>query len=420
MYPLYPLYPLFRMGYNLIIPISKCIFIGKNIIIFIKTNPYGLSMNITCLIKKLIDKILFLHEEMTHIQSFCLNRTLPQIKATLKNAPYHIKIKETDTLISLMYDQTHSDFSLPIVQECRGIILEKDTYRIVCWPFTKFFNYGEKLASSIDWSHAQVQEKLDGSIMKMYYYNQKWNVSSNRCIEALPDYKGMFDQCLEMYPTFCWDQLDQNCTYIFELIHPDNIIVIRYNQKRLVHLGTRNNVTGQQYMGGMKPFHSPSSYPLTNLEQCIKWVSDCQFKDEGFVVVDQHYNRIKIKSPKYVLLSTLKNHGNYKEDLISCVIRNEVDEFISYLPVYAEQVKLYQDKLNQFISNIIDTYQKLSNCCQNQKQFAVQVIHDNPREHLSILFHMYKLNKQNKDVHSIVRDFLLSDLKRTLALLNII
>lgn len=359
---------------------------------------------------------------MTHIQSFCLKKTISQIKGTLKNAPYHIKIKETDTLISFMYDQIHSDFSLPIVQECRGIILEKDTYRIVCWPFTKFFNYGEKLASPIDWSHAQVQEKLDGSIMKMYYYNGKWNVASNSCIEALPDYKGMFDQCLEMYPTFCWDQLDRNCTYIFELIHPDNVIVIRYNQKRLVHLGTRNNDTGQQYMGVMEPFHAPRSYPLTNLEQCIQWVSDCQFKDEGFVVVDQHYNRIKIKSPKYISMSTLKDHGKYgncKEEFISCVIRNEVSEFISYFPIYEQQVKLYQDKLNQFIHDIIDTYQKLIDCCQNQKQFAIQVIHDNPREHRDILFHMYKLNRKNENLDSIVRKYLLSDLKRSVMLLNV-
>ena len=34
------------------------------------------------------------------------------------------------------------DFSDPIVQEARGIIINIDTLEVVCWPFRKFGNYG--------------------------------------------------------------------------------------------------------------------------------------------------------------------------------------------------------------------------------------------------------------------------------------
>jgi tRNA splicing ligase len=53
-----------------------------------------------------------------------------------------------------------------VVQECRGLILDESAnWRIVAFPYTKFFNYGEEHAASIDWSTACVQEKLDGSLM---------------------------------------------------------------------------------------------------------------------------------------------------------------------------------------------------------------------------------------------------------------
>ena len=65
----------------------------------------------------------------------------------LSNAPYHLVISEKEmygrNLVCLKYNQIESDFSQEIVRECRGLILDSDTADIVCYPFYKFFNYGE-------------------------------------------------------------------------------------------------------------------------------------------------------------------------------------------------------------------------------------------------------------------------------------
>src|SRR4051812_14936403 len=57
---------------------------------------------------------------------------------------YAIKVKrhgEFPNLVMLKYDQINSPMSEPIVQECRGIILdEADNWRVVSFPFRKFFN----------------------------------------------------------------------------------------------------------------------------------------------------------------------------------------------------------------------------------------------------------------------------------------
>ena len=103
----------------------------------------------------------------------------------LSQNPYCLKIKRDDGYIILSYNQIESDFYNPIVRECRGIILEEKTLIPVCVPFYKFGNYGEGYVPNIDWSSARTQEKVDGSLIKVWYHNGKWRVSTNGTIDAI-------------------------------------------------------------------------------------------------------------------------------------------------------------------------------------------------------------------------------------------
>lgn len=86
----------------------------------------------------------------------------------LSSEPYCISISEDTVngrdLVLLKYDQLNSDLGNEIVQECRGLILDAHTFEVVCYPFNKFFNYGESHAADIDWRTAYVTEKLDGCV----------------------------------------------------------------------------------------------------------------------------------------------------------------------------------------------------------------------------------------------------------------
>lgn len=94
----------------------------------------------------------------------------------LTKKPYCLKIKKDEDYTILSYNQIESDFYNPIVRECRGIILENSTLTPVCVPFYKFGNYGEGYVPDIDWSSARTQEKVDGSLIKVWYHNGKWRV----------------------------------------------------------------------------------------------------------------------------------------------------------------------------------------------------------------------------------------------------
>ena len=61
----------------------------------------------------------------------------------LTQSPYNISIRRDGDYILLKYNQLSSDFSLPIVRECRGSIFYKNEdgkYECVCRAFDKFGN----------------------------------------------------------------------------------------------------------------------------------------------------------------------------------------------------------------------------------------------------------------------------------------
>ena len=110
-----------------------------------------------------------------------LIKTEPNWKTILTSK--EIKITEKGDLASFNYNHS-ADFNDSVVREARGIIIDLKNEKIVCFPFRKFGNYMEEYVDSIDWSTAKAQEKVDGSIMKAYFYNGKWCLASNATIDA--------------------------------------------------------------------------------------------------------------------------------------------------------------------------------------------------------------------------------------------
>ena len=82
---------------------------------------------------------------------------------------YDIQVKQHPKFPNLYlfkYNQIDSPFSESIVQEARGIILDKDNnWKVINMTYKKFFNYGEPEAAEINWHNARCLEKIDGSII---------------------------------------------------------------------------------------------------------------------------------------------------------------------------------------------------------------------------------------------------------------
>ena len=265
----------------------------------------------------------------------------------IKNDPHwqnaleekEIKITRKGNLASFNY-MIGADFTDPIVREARGLILNIKTKKIVCFPFTKFGNYGEIYAADIDWQSARVQEKIDGSIIKVYFYNKKWHIATNSTIDANEALAGssqrsfgeLFYEAAENQ-NFDWDRLDKKCTYMFELTSPESRVVIDYGDTpKIWHIGTRNIATEKEIetdIGIIKP----KQYPLGDLASCIeaaKTINDNKdsIENEGFVVVDKDYNRIKIKSPEYVFIHHILPNGAVSDETLLTAIKEGTSDDI--------------------------------------------------------------------------------------------
>ena len=130
-----------------------------------------------------------------------------------------------------------ADFSDPLVCEARGIIIDVKHQTVICRPFDKFFNVQEKYASDIDWNTANVLEKIDGSLIKLYNFNGKWIFATSSTCDAseasVAGYKGITYRDVivraDNYGMIPFDDLNKDYTYLFELISPLTQVVIRYD-----------------------------------------------------------------------------------------------------------------------------------------------------------------------------------------------
>lgn len=302
----------------------------------------------------------------------------------LSSPPYSLSIKKKDTRILFKYSQINSDFSLEIVREARGLILEDKTWKIVCYPFKKFFNYGEAYADEIDWETAKVTSKEDGSLIKIYHYNGEWRVGTNSTIDAedavlnSPYYRN-FRELFDVAANNCkfgFDRLDPNYTHLMELCSCHNTIVVPYNEPKLFHIGTRNNITCEEEEVDIG-IEKPKEWALSSLNDCIAMAATFDFTREGFVCRDKNYHRVKVKSEDYVRVHRLANNGSITlERAIDLICTNELEEFLVYCPQYTDFINDVRHRFNKFYSDIyfnvnMALIEKMD--CETRKDFAAVV-----------------------------------------------
>ena len=314
----------------------------------------------------------------------------------LSEKPYCLHIVKDNfngkNLVMFKYNQIESDMSLPIVQECRGLILDFDTNEIVSFPFKKFFNAGEVNAAEIDWSSCWVGEKIDGSITKVVKIGDKLLWSTNGVPNAfnapiaeqigctaksfgdlmLIGLKNAFDEYLKkaLDNHWCIDKwfdspeewfkslLQEGYTYIFELTSPFSKVVVQFHDTKLNFLGCRNNETFEETYftdHSLKNyFNTLKVFPLTSLDECKKATETMGPDQEGFVVCDKNFNRVKVKSILYVSLAHMRNNGvlSYERG-IEIVRGNELDEVLNYFPEFKEHLLQIKEKYDKFYNDIL-------------------------------------------------------------------
>lgn len=296
----------------------------------------------------------------------------------LTQTPYNVNVKRDGDYILLKYDQIRSDFSFQIVRECRGSIFYKNAdgkYECVAYPFIKFGNYGESYCPEIDWGTASVQEKVDGSLIKFWNHNG-WHISTNGTIDAfkanlndakyqnfgqlvLDAIRNVFENEHEFF-----NMLDPKCTYMFELVSPYNRVVIPYEEIKLYFLGMRDMNDGEEWnpeeSDASLYFQIPKRYPLYSLEDVLNAADKLPWDQEGYVVCDANFNRVKIKSPSYVMAHYTRNNNVINtERLVQIVLDGEQDEFLIYASDYADELHEVENIMHDIANKSVESMKVL-------------------------------------------------------------
>lgn len=314
----------------------------------------------------------------------------------LKCKPYSLFVKRKGNYVIFNYNQFESDMSIPLVKEARGLIVRADTLCPVRMAFTKFFNYGEGTCADIDWSTARVQSKIDGSLMSLWFDEGEWRLSTNGMIDAseanvnsfsdgqindfAPTYDKLFQKAYLLgveenrYKPNLLDSLNKNYCYTFEICSPYNKVVVEWEKPLLFHTGTRDMNTLQELNIDIG-IPRPEEFPLHSADGVVNAAKCLPTNNEGYVVVDADWNRVKIKSPWYVLHHHAETDNIGFKTLFNTYLagKGEVDEFLAYFPKYRDSIKT--------IERVFDSYtqehEKEWNLCvskginlMNKKDFA--------------------------------------------------
>lgn len=196
-----------------------------------------------------------------------------------------------------------------VTMMCRGLILHKDTGEIIARPFPKFFNYEEHVAKGlpIPNERPKVYEKVDGSLGILYFGTdgKPWIAT-----------RGSFTSEQAIWATdyirknnWTDNGRDKNITDLYEIIYPENRIVVDYKDlELLLPLASVNIETGKSVGSS---WVRKENYDSLSPEE-LKAINEKN--KEGFIL---HYEntdlRLKVKFEDYVklhkVITGLSNRG---------------------------------------------------------------------------------------------------------------
>jgi hypothetical protein len=294
--------------------------------------------------------------------------------------------RSIDRLVLLKYNQIASPLHVPIVRECRGIILdESDNWRVVGRGFDKFFNLGEPHADPIDWSTARVQEKKDGSLCCLYEYGGVWRVSTT----GTPDAGGDVNGSGMIFADYFWStfldsglstplgRASQAWCFLFELTGPHNRIVVPHQTASLTLLAARNRETGEYMLPEdaarmiVGPVSVVTEFRLGDVASILGTFGVMSpLAQEGYVVVDGGHRRIKIKHPGYVALHHAKD-GMSTKAFVEIARSGEVPEVIAAFPEFAPLLGEARGRLDALVADVERDYAAI-HTIETQKDFALK------------------------------------------------
>ena len=312
---------------------------------------------------------------MTYLQCLSGLTDFEETKKILENKK--LLIKEYDNLFIVKYDKTMCDMNDPDVKKCRGIILEKNTNKLICVPPPK----AEKIEifNNVPIEKTIYEEFIEGTMINIFKYDGKVYMATRSCIDALchfysnKTFNALFSEVIELSK---FDSMDDNMNLSFVLQHPENTIITQYEKPEItlvygVTIDGENvvNYNLHDLKQNLKDkdkdldFKIPIQHIVNSHIEVYDILNGMKHNEPGVILknLESNYLRSKIWNQHYSHVRKLKgNSSNKKYMFLELRKNNSVKEYIKYFPDDSDIFEIYRLEL-------YDTTNKLFNFYQNWK-----------------------------------------------------
>lgn len=249
------------------------------------------------------------------------------MKHLLYNIPYEILIKElsqredqglvttkTKNHLVLFNYTPECSFSKSwdiYTKSARGLVFDTKNKCLANLVMPKFMNYGEpellnELPPPLPNLPFDVTEKLDGSLINIFYHDNKWQTATRGSFES--EQASWADEWLHTHINL--SDLNTSLTYCCEAIYPQNRIVVNYgNREELVFLTAYDKSSHSEFVDETKnqkiPFTIARRLQYSSIDDLLLVARQLSHNEEGFVVRFSNGYRIKIKGDEYCRIHKL-------------------------------------------------------------------------------------------------------------------
>jgi len=323
-------------------------------------------------------------------------------------------VKEYETLYLVKYDKKTCDMNDNDVKKCRGIVLEKNTNKLVCVPPPKSDNV--VIFNDIDINKTIFEEFVEGTMINIFKYNGEMFMSTRSCLGGYcsfytnKTFNTLFSDIIELSK---FDVIDDNMNLTFILQHPENTIVKSYNKPdiKLVYgvsiidnnikhyeLDDLNTILENKGLD----FGIPIKYTITEIDQVYQILEKMTYNEQGIILKsleNTKYLRGKIRNEYYNYVRHLKGNNNNKKYMyLELRSSNGLDEYLKYFQEDLELFESYRLDLYETTHKLFNLYQDYYVRKDENKEKVIKKFTDIDFEYRPLCIELHQNYKTTKQI----------------------
>jgi len=246
----------------------------------------------------------------------------------------------------------------PETRACRGLILDRNGL-VIARPFEKFFTLDQH-PGPLPLEPFDVFEKLDGSLGILYWTGDSPFIATRGSFDG--EQAERANRILHAKYRHLFGELDRSLTYLFEIIYPQNRIVVDYGDIEDLILLTAIETESGRELGPLEV-----GFPVVRRYDGITDLSALtemeELNKEGFVVRFESGVRVKLKFEEYKRLHKLVTGVNPKHVWQMLVEGREVAELVDRVP------DEFYNWIRGIESGLLQRFSEIESVCR--KEFKV-------------------------------------------------